>query len=432
MSDRVTAVRGDLVFCTDDPRADGFVHVEDGIVVSRGGDIIANGPAHRIVPTLPDDAEVVHYPGCLIAPGFVDAHVHYAQTEMIGTPGGRLLDWLAKGPYEAEQKFADRAHADTIARVFFDELLRNGTTSALVFCATYPQSVDALFEEAARRNLRVIAGKTLMDRNAPAALLDTPQSGYDDSKALLARWHGKGRAHYAITPRFAPTSSDAQLAAAGALRKEHPDAWVHSHVSENAREVAWVHELFPERTDYLDVYGHHGLLGRRTLLAHGVHLAKRDFVHCAETSTALAHCPTSNLFLGSGLLDLAGALDAGVRVGLGSDVGAGTSFSLLRTLDEACKVAQLRGAPLDPRTGFWLATQGGARALGLEDRIGSLSPGLEADFVVLDPRATPLLALRTARADSIEDVLFALMTLGDDRAVRATYVAGALAHERRP
>jgi len=401
--------------------------VRDGIVVIRDGVIERVGPASE-APGL----EAAHYPGCLIAPGFIDAHVHYVQTEMIGTPGGRLLDWLKKGPYEAEQRFKDRAHADRVAGVFFDELLKNGTTSAMVFCATYPQSVDALFEEASRRNVRVIAGKTWMDRNAPDALLDTAQSAYDDSEELYARWHGKGRAGYAITPRFAPTSSEAQLDAAGALLRERPDAWVQTHISENAREVRWVHDLFPDRKDYLDVYAHHGLLGKRTLLAHGVHLNHAEFVRCASSGAALAHCPTSNLFLGSGLLDLAGALDAGVRVGLGTDVGAGTSFSLLRTLDEASKVAQLRGAPLDPATGFWLATRGGAAALDLDDKVGALEPGLEADLVVLDPRATPLLALRTERADSIEDILFALMTLGDDRAVRATYVAGALSNSRRP
>jgi guanine deaminase len=421
MSQRVTAVRGDLVSFVDDE----FVHVPDGVVVSPGGDIFNGGPATDNLKKLPPDTEVSHYPGCLVAPGFVDAHVHYAQTDMIGTPGGRLLDWLEKGPYKVEQAFAERAHCDDVARAFLGELLRNGTTSALVFCTTFPQSVDALFEEAARRNVRLIAGKTWMDRNAPAPLLDTAQKAYDDSKALLARWHKKGRALYAITPRFAPTSSDAQLEAAGALRREHPDAWVHTHVSENAREVSWVRELFPDRAGYLDVYDHFGLIGRRTLLAHGVHLSHGELARCAETQTALAHCPTSNLFLGS-------ALEAGVRVGLGTDVGAGTSFSLLRTLDEATKVAQLRGAPLDPRRGFWLATLGGARALDLDDRIGSLAPGREADLVVLDPQATPLLARRVARADSIDDVLFALMTLGDDRAVRATWVAGALAHERKP
>jgi guanine deaminase len=396
----------------------------------RSGRIDAVGPASELLKTLGPGGEVTHYPGCLIAPGFVDAHTHYVQTGMIGTHGANLLDWLARAPYEAEQAFASEAHAGTIAQAFCEELLRNGTTTALVFCASFKGSVDALFEEAARRDLRVIAGKVWMDRNAPAALLDTAQGAYDDSKVLLARWHGKGRALYAITPRFAPTSSPAQLEAAGALRKEHPVVCVHSHVSENAREVAWVRELFPERAGYLDVYDHDGLLGRRTVLAHGVHLTAAELARCAETETALAHCPTSNLFLGSGLFDLAGALAAGARVGLGTDVGAGTSFSLLRTLDEACKVAQLRGAPLDPALGFYLATLGGARALDLGDRVGALRAGHEADLVVLDPRATPLLALRTARAESIEDLLFALMTLGDDRAVRATWVAGKRAHGR--
>jgi guanine deaminase len=428
----VTAVRGDLVYCTGDPREPGgLVHVPDGVVVARDGVITAVGPARELLPGLPKDAEIAHYPGCLVAPGFIDAHVHYVQTAMIGMHSTQLLDWLARAPYEAEQAFADRAHADTIARAFCDELLRNGTTSALVFCATYPASVDALFEEAARRDLRLIAGKVWMDRNAPPALLDTAQSAYDDSKQLIARWHGKGRALYAITPRFAPTSSPAQLEAAGALWREHPETWMHSHVSENARELAWVRELFPERAGYLDVYDHYGLLGRRAVLAHGVHLTEPELARCHATGTALAHCPTSNLFLGSGLFDLEAALDPKrpVRVGLGTDVGAGTSFSLLRTLDEACKVAQLKGSPLDPLLGFYLATLGGARALDLGDRVGTLRPGHEADLVVLDPRATALLALRTARAESIADLLFALMTLGDDRAVRATWIAGRRAHE---
>lgn len=429
---RSTAVRGDLVYCTGDPRTGGVIHVPDGLVASRDGEITAVGQAAELLGALPPGTEVAHYPGCLVVPGFIDAHTHYVQTAMIGTHSAQLLDWLACAPYAAEQAFVDRAHCDAIARVFCDELVRQGTTTALVFCATYPQSVDALFEEAARRDLRLISGKVWMDRNAPAALLDTAQGAYDDSKRLIERWHRKGRALYAITPRFAPTSSPAQLEAAGALRREHPDTWIHSHVSENAREVEWVRELFPERSGYLDVYDHYGLLGPRSVLAHGVHLTEGELLRCHDTGTALAHCPTSNLFLGSGLFDLAHALDPArpVKVGLGTDVGAGTSFSLLRTLDEACKVAQLRGAPLDPLLGFYLATLGGARALDLGDRVGTLAVGHEADLVVLDPRATPLLALRTGRAESIADLLFAFMTLGDDRAVRATWVAGRRAHER--
>jgi guanine deaminase len=289
-----------------------------------------------------------------------------------------------------------------------------------------------LFVEAAKRNLRLAAGKVLMDRNAPERLLDTAQSGYDESKALISRWHGRGRALYAITPRFAPTSSVAQLEAAGALWREHADVLVQTHISESVEEVAWVRQLFPERTHYLDVYEHFGLVGRRTVLAHAVHLTEPELVRCHETGAAIAHCPTSNLFLGSGLFRVHLAKDARrpVHVGLGSDVGAGTSFSTLATLNEAYKVARLHGDTLTALRGFYLATLGGARAMGLEQRIGSFAPGREADFVVLDPSATPLLELRTARAESIEDVLFALMMLGDDRAVAATYVAGALAHCR--
>lgn len=430
------AVRGSLVYFVDDPfltdPRTAFVHESDGLVICRDGLIEAVGAADRLLNTLPGGVEPVRYPGGVIMPGFVDTHVHFAQTEIIGAYGEQLLDWLETRAFPAERRFADPAHAAAMAARFCDELLRNGTTTALVFCAVYPQSVDALFAEAAKRNLRLAAGKVLMDRNAPADLLDTAQSGYDDSKALIARWHGQGRALYAITPRFAPTSTPAQLDAAGALWREHPDALVQTHISESVEEVAWVRSLFPERAGYLDVYDQVGLVGRGTVLAHGVHLTEPEMARCHEAGAAIAHCPTSNLFLGSGLFRVQIAKDARrpVHVGLGSDVGAGTSFSTLATLNEAYKVARLHGDTLTALRGFFLATLGGARAMGLEQRIGSFAAGREADFVVLDPAATPLLALRTARAESIEDVLFALMTLGDDRAVAATYVAGALAHRR--
>lgn len=430
------AIRGSLAYFVDDPfltdPRTAFVHESDGLLICRDGLIEAVGPADRLLGTLPRGVEPVRYPGGVIMPGFVDTHVHFAQTEIIGAYGEQLLDWLETRAFPAERRFADPAHAAAMAIRFCDELLRNGTTTALVFCAVYPQSVDALFAEAAKRNLRLAAGKVLMDRNAPADLLDTAQSGYDDSKALIARWHGQGRALYAITPRFAPTSTPAQLDAAGALWREHPDALVQTHISESVEEVAWVRSLYPERASYLDVYDRVGLVGRGTVLAHGVHLTEPELARCHQAGAAIAHCPTSNLFLGSGLFRVQIAKDARrpVHVGLGSDVGAGTSFSTLATLNEAYKVARLHGDTLTALRGFFLATLGGARAMGLEQRIGSFAPGREADFVVLDAAATPLLALRTARAESIEDVLFALMTLGDDRAVAATYVAGALAHRR--
>jgi guanine deaminase len=432
----MTVLRGTLVTCRDDPfltdPSRSFVTEADGIVVCREGFIERVGPAAEIIRSLPAGTPVTHYQGCLIAPGFIDTHVHYVQTEMIASYGEQLLDWLDRYAFPAEMAFRDPAHAEAMARVFCDELLRNGTTTALVFCAVYPQSVDALFAEAERRGMRIIAGKVLMDRNAPEALRDTAQQGYDESKALIARWHGRGRSLYAITPRFAGTSTPAQLEAAGSLWREHPDVLMQTHISENRREVQWTTELFPERKNYLDIYDHHGLIGKRTVLAHGVHLSDDEICRCHERGAALAHCPTSNLFLGSGLFQMSRCKDPKrpVEVGLGTDVGGGTSFSLLATMAAAYEIAQLNGRALGAVEAFYLATLGGARTLALEDKVGSIAPGREADLTVLDPKATPLLALRSQRAESIEDLLFALMMLGDDRAVAATYVAGNLAHAR--
>ena len=434
-TDGVTALRGTVVTCRDDPFLTGpakaFAVESDGLVICRNGLVEAVGPAGALLKSMPAE-RVADYSGCLIVPGFIDTHVHYVQTGIVASYGEQLLDWLDRYAFPAEMKFADPAHAAAMAKVFCDELLRNGTTTALVFCAVYPQSVDALFEEGERRGMRLAAGKVLMDRNAPDALCDTAQRGYDESKALIARWHGKGRSLYAITPRFAGTSTPAQLDAAGALWREHKDVLVHTHIAENKREIEWTAELFPERKNYLDVYDHHGLIGRRAVLAHGVHLSEDELCRCHESGTALAHCPTSNLFLGSGLFGIAAAKDPRrpVHVGLGTDIGGGTSFSLLATMGAAYQIAQLGGRSLGAVEAFYLATLGGARALALDDRIGTIAPGYEADFAVLDPNATPLLTLRNARAEKVEDVLFALMMLGDDRAVRATYLAGQCAHGR--
>lgn len=428
----LSAVRGRIVTCLDDPATAGspaLSYEADGVLVMNAGKITGTGPAATLLPQLPLETPVAHYPGCLISPGFIDTHVHYPQTAMVGAYGAQLLDWLNQYAYPTELKFADRTHADVMARAFCDELIRNGTTTALVFCTVFSSSVDALFEEAERRHLRLIAGKVLMDRNAPAALLDTPQSAYDESKALIAKWHGRDRLHYAITPRFAPTSTPEQLELAGALWAEHPDVFVHSHLSENAAECAWVKELFPGHDTYIDVYDAYGLTGRKAVYAHGVHLGESELTHCHHTGTALAHCPTSNLFLGSGLFDLGKTVraDRPVHVGLGTDIGAGTSFSMLATLNEAYKVAQLTGSVLDGPRGWYLATLGAARALDLEAHIGSLQPGKDADFIVIDPTATPLLTLRTQQCKSIEELLFVLMTLGDDRVIRHTYVNGSIA-----
>jgi guanine deaminase len=432
----LTVLRGTIVTCRDDPfltdPARAFATETDGIVVCRNGMIEAVGPAAEILRSLPAGTPIAHYEGCLIAPGFIDTHVHYVQTGMIASYGEQLLDWLNRYAFPAEMAFEDPAHAAAMARVFCGELLRNGTTTALVFCAVYPESVDALFAEAERHGMRMIAGKVLMDRNAPEQLRDTAQQGYEESKALIARWHGRGRALYAITPRFAGTSTPAQLDAAGTLWREHPGVLMQTHISENRREIEWTAELFPDRKDYLDIYDHHGLIGKRAVLAHGVHLSENEVCRCHESGAAIAHCPTSNLFLGSGLFQISRFKDPTrpIEIGLGTDVGGGTSFSMLATMSAAYEIAQLNGRALSALEAFYMATLGGARALSLEDKIGSIAPGREADLIVLDPKATPLLALRSERAESIQDLMFALMTLGDDRAVAATYVAGKLAHVR--
>ena len=429
-----SAVRGHAISFRGDPFfTDGaLVDIEDALIVSEAGEITAFGDYAATKGAVPDGVEVRHYPDALICPGFIDTHIHYVQTGIIGAFGSQLIDWLNNYTFIEEQRFADKSHADAVAKLYFDQLLGNGTTTAVTFAAVYPQSVDAFFEESERRGTRMIGGKVLMDRNAPDGLLDTAQSAYDDSKALIGKWHGKGRNLYAITPRFAPTSTPEQLELAGALWKESPGTFHHTHVSENLNEIKWVRELFPDRAGYLDVYDHYGLLGRRSVLAHGVHLtgAERHRVH--ETGSAVAHCPTSNLFLGSGLFHVHQAKNARfpMHVGLGTDIGAGTSFSLLQTMNEAYKVAELNAYPLDAEKSFYLATRGGAEALDLADKVGSIEVGMEADFVVLDPKATPILEYRSERAESTEDLMFVLSIMADDRSVAATYVGGEPAYER--
>ncbi|WP_312201943.1 guanine deaminase [Stutzerimonas balearica] len=428
------AYRAALLHCVADPREVGIErsheYFEDGLLVVADGKVAQIGHAAELLPTLAAGTEVVEYPNALITPGFVDTHIHYPQTGMIASYGEQLLDWLETYTFPTERAFADKAHAGEVAEIFLDELLRNGTTTALVFGSVHKESVDAFFEACEKRNLRMIAGKVLMDRNAPDYLTDTAETGYADSKELIERWHGKGRLHYAVTPRFAPTSTPEQLALAGQLFKEYPDLYMHTHLSENRKEIEWVRELFPERQGYLDVYDHHGLIGARSVFAHGVHLCDEECRRLGETGSAVAFCPSSNLFLGSGLFDLEKVEGFGVRVGLGTDVGAGTSFSQLQSLNEAYKVMQLQGKKLDPFKSLYLATLGGARALYLDDRIGNLQPGKEADFVVLDYQATPLIDYRMRQARTLEEKLFALTILGDDRAVKETFAAGESVHRK--
>ncbi len=429
------AIRGRILTFLGDPAEVGaaasYRYLPDGIVVIEAGMVTDVGTAAALLPTLPPDTTVDHYPEHLILPGLIDTHIHYPQTQVIGSYGAQLLEWLQKYTFVEEQKFQAPAHAERVARFFLDELLRNGTTTAVVYCTVRPESVEAFFAESERRNTRMIAGKVMMDRGAPEGLLDTAETGYRESKALLRRWHGRGRQLYAITPRFALTSTEAQLQAAGALVREHPDAYMQTHLAENLDEIATARRLYPAASSYTDIYDRYGLLGPRSLFGHCIHLDAAELERLSATGSIAVFCPTSNLFIGSGLFDLAMLRDAArpVRVGLATDVGGGTSYSMLRTAAEAYKVLQLRRQNLPALAAFHMMTLGNARCLGLEDRIGAIAPGREADLVVLDARATPAMAHRMETIqDDLEEELFVLMTLGDDRSVRATYVAGERLH----
>lgn len=433
-SPEITAIRGqfiDFKNTIDDPSQlnQQFRHIKDGLLITENGKIKWFGTWQDGQQYLANDMHIQHYPHHLISSGFIDTHIHFPQTEMIGAYGEQLLEWLNTYTFPTELQFADKNYADKIAQFFIQELLKNGTTTALVFCTVHPQSVDALFEAAEKKKMRIIAGKVMMDRHAPEDLCDTVESSYQDSKALIKKWHENGRALYAITPRFAPTSTPEQLHLAGKLKAEYPDVYVHTHLSENKNEIAWVKDLFPNQNGYLDVYHHHGLTGSRSVFAHCVHLEDHEWDCLHQTDSAIAFCPTSNLFLGSGLFPLKKSWQKKVKVGLGTDIGAGTSFNQLQTLNEAYKVQQLQGDKLSALEAFYHATLGGAKALDLHDKLGNFAVGKEADFIVLDLSATALQALRQQRSQNIEDALFALMMMGDDRNIHATYLYGQCVYQ---
>lgn len=400
---------------------DAYVYEEDGALRLEGGLITHAGRFEEIDTA---GAEVIDHRPHLLLPGFIDTHLHFPQAQVIASWAAQLLDWLNTYTFPAEAAFADPAHAKAIAARFFDALLAHGTTTCVAYCSVHKESAAAYFAEAARRNMRVIGGKVMMDRNAIPAVQDTPQSSYDDSKDLIARWHGTGRLDYAISPRFAITSSPAQLEIAQSLVAEHPDCFMQTHLSENHAEIDLTLQLYPDATDYLGVYERYELLGPKSLFGHCIHLSARERAAMAESGSVAVFCPTSNLFLGSGLFDDAALREAGVRRAIATDIGGGTSWSMLRTLDEGYKALQLQRQQMDPLTSFWWITRGNAEALGMADRIGTLDAGSEADVVVLDCRATQAMALRAETIGSLAEELFLLQTLGDDRAVRATYVAG--------
>ncbi|MBW9113951.1 guanine deaminase [Rhizobium cauense] len=421
-------IRGRVLTFVEEPRhiddTSAFRYFEDGAVLVRNGKIAGLGHFAEVRKSTSVETQIADHRPNLILPGFIDTHLHFPQTQAIASYGAQLLEWLNTYIFVEEQKFAKPEHASMIAGRFMDELLSNGTTTAAAYCSVHPESVDAYFTAAEERGMLVIGGKVMMDRNAPEKLRDTPQQGYDETKRLIAKWHGRGRAQYAISPRFAITSTPAQMDASRVLVAEHPDCYVQTHLSENRDEIAFATSLYPDAKDYTDIYARYELLSSKTLLGHCIYLSDREVSVLAETGAVGVFCPTSNLFLGSGLFDRDRFDRAGARYSVATDVGAGTSFSMLETMDEAYKVLHLQGQRLSPLNSFYMMTLGNARALGLDDRIGSLHLGADADLVVLNSRAKPSMELRMQVASSLVDELFVMQTMGDDRCVAEVYVAG--------
>ncbi|MFN2260997.1 MAG: guanine deaminase [Psychroflexus sp.] len=428
------AIRSSIFHFKSDPEksTDAYEYFEDGLMIVEDGLVKSVGNYEDLKDEI-QNFEFKDYSGKLVMPGFVDGHIHFPQTEMIASHGEELMQWLDNYTFPTEGKFKDKTHSREVAKFFLNQLLKNGTTTALVFGTVHKESVDAFFEEAEKLNLRMIAGKVMMDRNAPEYLLDTPKSSYEDSKKLITNWHGKGRLQYAVTPRFAITSTEKQLAQAKRLLEEFPDVYLHTHLSENKAEIEFTKSLFPEADSYLDVYKNAGLFTEKTVFAHSIHLTDNEWKTLESHDCSIAFCPTSNLFLGSGLFNLQKAAKHNLRVAFGTDVGAGTSFSILETMNEAYKVTQLRKAfetepesvlPLSTLKSFYLATLGGAKALHLDEFIGNFETGKEADFVVLDLQSTDLLKFRLQQCKTLEERLFVLQILGDDRSIFQTYIKG--------
>ena len=422
-------LRGRVLSFTDEPRNENdhasYVYHEDGAIVIENG-LIKDIGDYAVVRGRAARADITDYRAKLLLPGFIDAHNHMPQIQVIGSYGARLIDWLNNYTFPAELAMADDSHARAMATAYLDAMLKNGITTVAAYCSVHKSSADILFQEAQRRNMRIIAGKVMMDRNAPGELTDTAQQAYDDSKWLIEKWHGKGRALYAITPRFAITSTPAQLEAAGSLLAQYPDCYLQTHLSESREEISWTSKLFRDARDYLDVYETFGLAGQKSLFGHCIHLSGRERAALAQSRSVAVFCPTSNLFIGSGLFDMKAMQSAGVRIAVATDIGGGTSCSMLQTMDAAYKVQQLQQYNLNPLLSFYMLTLGNARCLSLSDRIGTLEPGSEADICVLDSSATPLMALRMQTVKTLAQELFILQTMGDDRAISAVYVNGEL------
>lgn len=425
-----TLIRGRLLSFKAAPQhitdTDSYLYEVDGAVLVENGLILASGAYDQVRAKASEAAVEVDHRPHLILPGFIDCHVHFPQMQVIGSYAANLLEWLNTYTFPEECRFVETAHAQRIATHFFDEFLRQGTTTAVAYCSVHKTSADAFFAESARRGTRMIAGKVMMDRNAPQGLLDTPQSGYDETRELIESWHGRGRNKVAITPRFAITSTPEQMECTQALAYEFPDLHIQTHLSENREEIDFTASLYPDAIDYTDIYARYGLLGKKTLFGHAIHLSDREADALSESGSVAVHCPTSNLFLGSGLFPLKAIQrrEKPVRVAVATDIGGGTSYSMLRTMDEAYKIQQLLGERLNPLESFYHMTLGNAKALSLADKIGTLEPGTEADLVVLNACATPAMALKMEAVTTLTEELFLMQTLGDDRVVVETYVAG--------
>ena len=434
-----------LRFDPEAPPARSALYDEDGLLVvedegEAGADgvrrVVAAGAWQHLKDRFPG-LHVEHLPKRIIAPGFVDMHLHYPQTDIIASPAPGLLPWLETYTFPEEGRFSSPEYCAQAASFFMAELLRNGVTTALTFATAHVESVDALFAAAQARHMRLVTGLCLMDRHAPPEVLNQTEQSLADTEALIRKWHGKGRLGYAITPRFAPSCSDSQLKGAGELAAKYPDVWIQSHVAENHDEIAWARRLFPKARSYLATYDDFGLMRARSVYAHCIHLDAADRALMRSSGAAAAVCPTSNLFLGSGFFDFAAADAAPFHYGLASDVGGGTSFGPFHTMLAAYYVgrAAVAAAPggnggklavsLSPQDLWWRHTAGAARAMGLEGVVGNLQTGHEADFVVLNPQATPLLARRLARANNLDEMLFAMIVLGDDRLIERVALAAA-------
>ena len=423
-------LRGRLFSFTRRPEnitdTESYSYEHDGGLLIEGGRIAAIGPFDTIKANADANVVVTDHRPHLIMPGLIDAHLHFPQMQVVGSYAANLLEWLNTYTFVEEQRFADAEHAARIAVSFFDEIIRHGTTTAVAYCSVHKTSADAYFAEAEKRNMRMLGGKVMMDRNAPGPLTDTPQSSYDDTKAVIESWHGKGRSHVVISPRFAITSSPEQMEMARALAEEFPELHIQTHLSENTAEIEQACALYPEAANYTDIYARYGLLRENTLLGHAIHLSEGERDVLSETGAVAVHCPTSNLFLGSGLFAFKDyeAREKPVRIAVSTDIGGGSSYSMLKTMDEAYKVQQLRGKRLNPLDSFYYMTLGNAEALGLENVIGTLDPGSDADVVVLNAHATPAMTLRLETISNLSEELFLLQTLGDDRAIAETYIAG--------